>query len=433
MNRTLILATLVFVVTVVLVIWHPRRINSGAAALIGAAVALMLGLVSVADIWVVAAIVWNATAALIGIVLISAALDKAGFFTWAALHVAQRAGGNGRRLFMAVIILAATVSTFFTNDGTVLILTPIVWETLRTLGFSSGSVLAFLFACGFVADTVSTPLVVSNLVNIMSADYFHISYPRYMALMALPSLASLAASAAILFWLYQRHLPARFSPARLANPTTAIRDPRLFHMGLTVVVLLVPVFFIGAAYNIPVSIPIGVAALLLLVTGHRRRVFNAVELTRSAPWHVIAFAMGMYLVVYALRNGGLVAALALWLRKAAANNLTTAVLATGGMAAALSSLMNNLPATMTGILTVDTFAREPVWREALALANVIGCDLGPKLTPIGSLATLLWMHELQKRGVSIDWRYYLKIGIIATPPVLLAALLSLALVAGWPT
>jgi arsenical pump membrane protein len=429
MQPSFFLAVVVSLATVVLVIWRPRNLNVGIAALLGAVAALVLRLVSVSDIWVVTQMVWNATAALIGIVLISAVLDQAGFFEWAALHVARRAGGSGTRLFVSVIILAAAVSTFFTNDGTILILTPIIYETMRKLRFPATAILGFLFACGFIADTVSTPLIVSNLVNIISADYFQIPFPRYMVLMILPSLVSLIVSTLVLLLIYKKYLPAHFSDTELASPKDAIRDPVLFRMGVIVVSLLVPAFFIGAAWNVPVSLLVGIAAFILLVTGHRRRVFRAVTLIKSAPWHVILFALGMYLVVYGLRNAGLVTMLASGITTIAQNSLTRAIYATGIIAALLSSVMNNLPATMVGILTVDSLTAYPEWQEMLALANVIGCDLGPKMTPIGSLATLLWLHELGKRGVTVDWRYYLKIGMWATPPVLISALIALALVA----
>ncbi len=430
MGHTLYLAIGIFVLTLLLVLLRPWNLDVGVAALVGAALALVFKLISIADIVAVTRIVWNATAALVGIMLISAALDRAGFFEWMALVIGRRTGGSGRRLFIATVLLAAAVSTLFTNDGTVLILTPIIYAMVSRLGFAPGAIVAFVFACGFVADAVSTPLVISNLVNIMSADYFRLPFPRYALLMLLPSLASLLTSLIALFLLYRRSLPAKFDGASLPEPISIVPDRVFFGLCCVIVLLLAPAFFLGASWRVPVSILAGIAAAMLLAVGQWRRVFRAGDLLRGAPWHVIIFALGMYVVVYALRNAGLVAALAGWLTGTAQACLPRAIMTIGGMAAALSSTMNNLPATMTGLLAIDAMPTSPTWREALALANVIGCDIGPKITPIGSLATLLWLHELQKRNVQIDWRYYMKVGLLITPPVLAVTLLTLAWVFG---
>ena len=428
MSNQIIAAFGVFLLTLILVICRPRGLNIGLIALGGALVAGLLQLISWGDVIRVTQIVWNATSALVGIMIISAVLDQVGFFRWAALHVARLAKNDGRRLFIFTILLSALVSTFFTNDGTVLILTPIICETVLMLGFDPRATLAFAFATGFVADTVSTPLVISNLVNIMSADYFRIPFSRYALLMLVPSLVSLGVSLIGLNLFYRKDLPGHFQSDNLVAPYTAIRHTNLFHMGLAVVALMLPAFFVSASRHIPVSLLIGLAAAVLLTAGAFYRAFAVGHILRTAPWHVITFSLGMYLVVYALRNAGLVDFTAGLLARAAQNGLTAAVLATGSAAAALSATMNNLPATMVGILTIDAMALPAGWEEALALANVIGSDVGPKLTPIGSLATLIWLHELRKRGLDVDWRYYFKVGFLLTIPVLFATLLTLALV-----
>lgn len=136
--------------------------------MLGAVVALLSGVVHPGDIPVVWQIVWNATATFIAIIIISPLLDEAGFFEWAALHVARWGGGHGRMLFALIVLLGASVSALFANDGAALILTPIVMAMLLALGFSAAATLAFVMAAGLIADLVSLPLIVSNLVNIAS-------------------------------------------------------------------------------------------------------------------------------------------------------------------------------------------------------------------------------------------------------------------------
>lgn len=420
-------ALLIFVVTIVLVIWQPRGLNIGWSASIGAMLALVFGVVSLSDIPVVWHIVWNATATFVAIIIISLLLDEAGFFEWTALHVARWGRGRGRLLFALIILLGATVSAFFANDGAALILTPIVMAMLLALGFTPAATLAFVMAAGFIADTGSLPLIVSNLVNIVSADFFDISFARYAAVMVPVNVVSVAATLLVLLLYFRKSIPARYNDDQLKLPRTAIRDIGTFRAGWVVLGLLLVSFFTLEGFGVPVSAIAALGAAALLVVAGRGHVISTRKVLREAPWAIVIFSLGMYLVVYGLRNAGLTEMIAGLLDYFASHGLWAATLGTGVLTALLSSIMNNLPTVLVGALSIDASQATGVIKEAMIYANIIGSDLGPKITPIGSLATLLWLHVLARKGMTITWGYYFRVGIVLTLPVLLITLAALAL------
>jgi arsenical pump membrane protein len=423
----MLLALLVFAVTIALVIWQPRGLGIGWSALGGAAVALLLGIVSLSDIPVVWDIVWNATATFVAIIIVSLLLDEAGFFEWAALHVARWGGGHGRRLFVLIVLLGATVSALFANDGAALILTPIVIAMLRALGYRDRATLAFVMAAGFIADTASLPLIVSNLVNIVSADFFDIGFARYASVMVPVDLASIAATLVVLLLYFRRDIPASYPVEQLRAPADAIRDRATFTAGWFVLLALLAGFFLLEPIGVPVSAIAATGAVLLLGVAARGRTIATRTVLRGAPWQVVIFSLGMYLVVYGLRNAGLTDHLVVLLDRSAQGGVWGAAFGTGILAALLSSVMNNMPTVLVGALSIDATHATGVVREAMVYANIIGCDLGPKITPIGSLATLLWLHVLGRKGITISWGYYFKVGATLTIPVLLVTLAALAL------
>ena len=423
----MVIAAAVFVFTLILVIWQPRGLGVGWSATIGAALALLVGAVSFQDIPTVWAVVWNATATFIAIIIISLLLDEAGFFEWAALHVARWANGNGRRLFAFTVLLGAAVSALFANDGAALILTPIVISLLVALRFSAGATLAFVMAAGFIADTASLPLVVSNLVNIVSADFFGLGFAEYASVMVPVTVASVASTLLVLFLYFRREVPATYLLADLKAPQSAVRDRTTFVCGWWVLGLLLVGLFVLEPMGVPVSVVAAVCAALLFAVAARGQVISTRRVLREAPWQIVVFSLGMYLVVYGLNNAGLTSHLTAVLNRLGEHGIWAAALGTGLLSALLSSVMNNMPSVLIGALSIDASSSSGLVREAMIYANVIGCDLGPKITPIGSLATLLWLHVLQRKGIRITWGYYFKVGALLTFPVLLITLSALAL------
>jgi len=427
MGYEMLLAGSIFLLTLVLVIWQPRGLSIGWSASIGAVLALGTGVIHTADIPVVWNIVWNATAAFIAVIIISLLLDESGFFEWAALHVSRWGNGRGRLLFTWIVLLGAAVAALFANDGAALILTPIVIAMLLALGFSQGTTLAFVMAAGFIADTASLPLIVSNLVNIVSADFFDLGFTQYASVMIPVDAAAIAATLIMLHLFFRRDIPATYDVSLLKTPASVIKDPATFRAGWIVLLLLLVGFFVLEPLGIPVSAIAAAGAAVLFIVAKRGHGINTGKVLRSAPWQIVIFSLGMYLVVYGLRNAGLTEYLSGVLNLLAEKGLWAATFGTGFLTAFLSSVMNNMPTVLIGALSIDGSTATGVVKEAMIYANVIGCDLGPKITPIGSLATLLWLHVLAQKNITITWGYYFRTGIIMTLPVLFVTLAALAL------
>jgi len=419
----MLLALSLFLITLIFVIWQPKGLQIGTTAVIGAAAALLLGVVTLHDVITVTAIVWDATLAFIGIILLSMVLDEIGFFEWAALKMAHFSRGNGYLMFIYTLLLGALVAAFFANDGAALILTPILLAKMKHLKMNPLALFAFLMAGGFIGDSASNPLVISNLTNIVTAGYFDIGFWEYAKTMFLPNALSILASIVVLFIYFRNDIPKRVDVSELASPASVIRNRTMFRLSWYFLALLMAGYFIGDHYHLPVSLfALGGALLFLLLAGHYKAT-KPIMTIKAAPWQVVWFSIGLYVVVYGLKNAGLTDIVASWIAAMQTQGDAVAVIGTGFLAAGLSSVMNNMPTIMIMDIAIDQVGY--IGNEALVYANILGSNLGPKMTPIGSLATLLWLHVLAKKGVKIGWGDYMKVGLVITPPVLLFALIGL--------
>ena len=416
----MILASLVFLVTLVFVIWQPKGLQIGTTAIIGAIVSLIIGTVSFSDVLIVTDIVWDATLAFIGIIILSMVLDEIGFFEWCAIKMAKLSKGSGHLMFVYALILGSFVSALFANDGAALILTPILLAKMRILKLNAKTILAFLPAGGFISDSASLPFVFSNLTNIVTANYFDIGFMQYLSNMFIPYIVSTFVSILVLWLFLRKDIPSQVDINLLKNPDEVLKNKTLFKFSWVFLALLLVGYFIGDNYDLPISVFALGGGLIFLVIASYTKSAKAWLTIKTAPWQVVWFSIGLYIVVYGLKNAGLTDYLSVVLNDLVQRGDAIAVIGTGFISAILSAIMNNMPTVM-----IMDIALKDIPNEALAYANIIGCNLGPKMTPFGSLATLLWLHVLAQKGVKIGFWQYSKFGLMVTPPVLFIVLLTL--------
>ena len=416
----MLIASLIFIITLTFVIVQPKNIQIGTSAIFGAFIALIFGVVTFSDVLDVTNIVWDATLAFIGIIILSLVLDEIGFFEWAALKMAKFSNGSGLKMFIYSILLGAFVSALFANDGAALILTPILLAKMRILQLNIKTIVAFLLAGGFISDSASLPFVFSNLTNIVTANYFDIGFAQYFFDMIIPFIVSVITSIGFLWLILRKDIPKTVDITLLKEPKSVIKNMNLFYFSWLFLAILLAGYFVGDIYALPVSLFALGGGLVFLLIATISKAVKPIHIIKEAPWQVVWFSIGLYIVVYGLKNAGLTDYLTIVLKDLALRGDLIAVVGTGFIAAFLSAIMNNMPTIM-----IMDIAMHDIGNQAMIYANIVGCNLGPKMTPFGSLATLLWLHVLAKKGVKISFAQYSKFGLIITPPVLLLVLLAI--------
>ena len=267
MDYIVIAALAVFVATFFLMIKRPRGLRLGYAAGIGAVASLLLGTVSLGQAATSFLDIWDAALAFLGIIALSVTLDAMGFFRWAALRVVKLANGSGLRLYFYIALLTAAVSILFANDSAVLILTPIVLEIVICLGIDKKGKLAYLFTAGLIADTAAMPLITSNPINILSADYFKYSFIDHLIFMGPVAVAVLVSSLLLIWLFFRKQIPGTYDVQATESLTKG--KPAISHNLLKITLVTLVAIDIGyvltSLSRFPVSLVICSGAAFLVV------------------------------------------------------------------------------------------------------------------------------------------------------------------------
>ena len=415
-----------FVLTMLLIYWRPFGLPLWVFSTLGAVGAYCLNVVDLGDIWRVWAMVWDSTLTLVGLILLTLLLDKLGFFNFLSLVMMNllSAGKNAistLRFYVFIVLFSAILSAVFANDGAILILTPLIFTLLKEdkSKHLTSPLIVFLLLVSFLSDFASNPFVISNLTNIITAQFFNFSPLYFSAMMLLPQIFILLCFG--IFWLYLRRILPRFIEFKSLVENIS-RFGIVFCLGL-VCLLLFGILF-SHSLGLPLSSFTLLCAFLAFCYGILIKRVQFADLKR-APFGIVLFSLGLFIVVFGLKNGGILQILSDKLPYFIELPQSLQILSMGFASGIGSSVMNNLPMVMLGNLTIADFAPHLDSLESLVMAHLLGCNIGSKLTPIGSLATLLWLESLKIHGIHIGFMRYMAVAFVVTLPVLFFGLCGL--------
>jgi arsenical pump membrane protein len=418
-----LLSSLVALLTLVGIMTRPFRWNEARIAMGGAGALLLLGLISPADAVFTLIRDWNTFFFFLGMMALSVLAETASLFDWLGVQAARLAGKSAARLFLNVFLLGTFISMVFSNDATALVLTPIVYVLVTKLRLP---VLPYLFACTFIADSASFLFPISNPINIIILSRHPMDLLTFLRLLFLPGVVVIGINIGIFFLLYREHLKGSFDVARLSSPEKAVKHKAYFRYTCCVLALVAPAYVAASAVQFPLSSVAMAGAVLLLAGALCWRRTTLLEVGRGISWSIFGFIAGMFIVVRAVEHTGLTAKFGnLLMHLSGGTSFGTVMLGTAG-AALGTNLINNVPmAVLMNSALVSIHNASPAIRHGLIAATMFGCDLGPNLTTVGSLATVLWLLILRHRNVDVSGLDYFKVGVIVTPLMLFAGALTM--------
>jgi arsenical pump membrane protein len=404
----------IVVATLVTIVARPRGIGEAWPAAIGGASMLLLGAVTPREAGEVLHQTADILLFLLGMMVLTWLAERAGVFEWLAESMARLARGSGPLLYGLVFLLAAVVTALLSLDVTVLILTPIIYALSQQRRLDA---IPFVFACTFVANTGSLFLPISNLTNLLVYSQFRIDFLAFATTMWFPNLVAVLTNLLLFFWIFKGQIPRRFiRRSSYVTPTTW-----WFHASAaTLTVTLVALLLSGLA-RLPLAwAALGGGAVLLAISLLGGQV-RLPEVNHAISWPLFIFVIGMFLVVRGFEETWLET-----LRVALPRDPLPALLLAVGGTTIGSNVVNNVPMTLLALPFIGR-APEPV-RDIMAYGALVGANIGPTLTTYGSLATMLWLTLIRKRGVFVSTTMYMRVALFTTPIVLFTTTIALWLV-----
>ncbi|MEK3887790.1 arsenic transporter [Bacillus sp. FSL K6-3431] len=441
LDSSVTIMLIVFTLTILLMLWRPYGINETVPTTIGAAIVLITGIVSWTDIIGILEIVRGPSLTILSTIMMTIVLDSIGFFRWVAINIVNRSRGSGVRLYLYTNLLCFFMTMLFNNDGSILITTPIIIHMVTILRFKPHQIFPYLISGALIATAASAPIAVSNISNLIALEIVGLSLNSYINMMFIPSMIGILSIFLLMFLYFKKNIPKKISPIqlRLKNDNSKymyshpleIRsdieniDWSMFKISLSIVVATRACFFALSPLGISIEWIGLLGAFILIVFRWLKMRTGITDILKKTPWHILLFAFNMYVLVYGLKNIGINDFIVRLLKEIVEQDPLNATFVMGVLSTFLSNTFNNLPAVMISTLSIVDMDLEPSFVHITYLANVIGADIGALLTPVGTLATLIWMFILKKHAIKVTWSQYLKVTILVIPIGLIVSLFSL--------
>lgn len=439
-----LITILTFFATLIFILWRPKGLNEAIPATIGAIIIILCGTVPLSDLGIITETISGAAITIIATIVMAIVLESFGFFNWVAEKLAEKARGSGIRLFWYVNLLCFLMTLFFNNDGSILITTPILIMLLNNMGIKNHQKIPYLLSGAIIATASSAPIGVSNIVNLIALKIVDMSLYMQAAMMFVPATLGLLLLVGLLFLRFRKVLPKSipkhvtgltlpsYHPLK-HNPTTSTDKGRTkFMLNILLFILVVRIsLFVASFLSFPVSIMAVIGSLVLLGWRWAYLKIPPSDMLKKTPWYIIVFAFSMYVIIYGLNNIGLSDWLIEFMHPLVSGSLLHASVMMGVLLSVLSNLFNNHPALMIGTITLTNLKLDLLSLKISYLASVIGSDVGSLILPMGTLATLMWMHIVRRGKVIITWWEYIKITIVVIPPTVIFTLVVLYYWVSW--
>jgi arsenical pump membrane protein len=416
----MVLTLCIFVLTLILIMVRPRPLNEATAALLGAILMLATSVISLSQAYDVLKTTANILLFFLGLMIVCAVADRAGFFEWSAFKAVKLANGKGRRLLLVLFVLGTVITTFLSNDATALILTPIVYVLVTKLKLNP---LPYVFACAFIANAASMMLPISNPVNLLAVDKFGITLSEYLRFLFLPTILAILINIVLFVIIFRKAISASF---KYDGTGFSVKIDSFFLFTCVGLVLTALGYIFASLYGLPLSWPALGGAALLLTGGFAFRRLTLKRVNSGISWSILLFIFSLALLVKGLDNAGVTHTIGEALANLSAKGSLGAILATSFGTAIGSNLINNWSMMMVSVSSLGNISASiPHFNQGLIYASIVGADLGPNIAIIGSLSSMLWLAILRQRGLDIHPVQYLKLGLMVAPAMLTAAALSL--------
>ncbi len=402
--------------TIAGIVIRPRRWPEAIWACLGAALLVALRLLSPRLALAAIAKGGNVYLFLAGMMLLAELARHEGVFDWLASLAVRAARASPTRLFALIYGVGILVTVFLSNDATAVVLTPAVYAAVKK---ARAEPLPYLFACAFIANAASFVLPISNPANLVVYGQHLPALLPWLRLYTLPSLFSIAVTFFVLRWRSNRQLSGALDPVVAAAPAVLSASGRRAAWGIAVTGAIL---IAASAFGLALGPPTCAAAFLAVLAAARAKPAPLLAVIRHVSWNVIPLVAGLFVLVEALDGAGALTDIGAFLHRIAALPSWSGSLAASFGVAALSNVMNNLPA---GLLTGAAIQAHPLPAH-LPRALLIGVDLGPNLSVTGSLATVLWLIALRREDLHVGAWTFLKMGALVMPPALLLATLALS-------